>query len=91
MKRFDYQSDRHCSKTCISAIGCCSTFDYQSDRHCSKTGDIRNAAKKRLITSQIDTAPKLGDVMRIYESGDYSYIDEVLVMDESGDITRLKR
>ena len=35
-------------------------FDYQSDRHCSKTPSARNSASCCLITSQIDTAPKLG-------------------------------
>ena len=34
-------------------------FDYQSDRHCSKTYYITTDINIRLITSQIDTAPKL--------------------------------
>ena len=33
-------------------------FDYQSDRHCSKTSICSWASPRRLITSQIDTAPK---------------------------------
>ena len=37
IKEFDYQSDRHCSKTgSPSGLGV-DAFDYQSDRHCSKT------------------------------------------------------
>ena len=34
---FDYQSVRHCSKTCIYAEIVIGKFDYQSVRHCSKT------------------------------------------------------
>ena len=34
---FDYQSERHCSKTKVSACTPKSSFDYQSERHCSKT------------------------------------------------------
>ena len=34
-------------------------FDYQSDRHCSKTLDVAAGDWSSLITSQIDTAPKL--------------------------------
>ena len=37
-------------------------FDYQSDRHCAKTRPQTSNAKFRLITSQIDTAPKLSVV-----------------------------
>ena len=35
-----------------------SGFDYQSDRHCSKTYLRVDGRQLRLITSQIDTAPK---------------------------------
>ena len=34
-------------------------FDYQSDRHCAKTGSAGVFRLLGLITSQIDTAPKL--------------------------------
>ena len=34
---FDYQLDRHCSKTVVSLIKMKRAFDYQLDRHCSKT------------------------------------------------------
>ena len=34
------------------------SFDYQSDRHCSKTSELVFKGVSRLITSQIDTAPK---------------------------------
>ena len=36
-----------------------SLFDYQSNRHCAKTADARGRGPLGLITSQIDTAPKL--------------------------------
>ena len=55
---FDYQSDRHCSKTVSVVSSTCLQFDYQSDRHCSKTWPYAVFAKRSLITSQIDTAPK---------------------------------
>ena len=35
------------------------SFDYQSDRHCAKTFMPYKDPEKSLITSQIDTAPKL--------------------------------
>ena len=35
---FDYQLDRHCSKTSNKKPPPQSEFDYQLDRHCSKTG-----------------------------------------------------
>ena len=35
--RFDYQSVRHCSKTCEWVSMFVNQFDYQSVRHCSKT------------------------------------------------------
>ena len=34
-------------------------FDYQSDRHCTKTIEEVKPKRGSLITSQIDTAPKL--------------------------------
>ena len=34
---FDYQLDRHCSKTVQSKALWAESFDYQLDRHCSKT------------------------------------------------------
>ena len=40
-------------------MGLAIRFDYQSDRHCSKTSVLVTAATTGLITSQIDTAPKL--------------------------------
>ncbi len=36
---FDYQLDRHCSKTSGEARDDGGQFDYQLDRHCSKTAD----------------------------------------------------
>ena len=36
-RRFDYQLDRHCSKTHDMLIAWVDRFDYQLDRHCSKT------------------------------------------------------
>ena len=35
-------------------------FDYQSNRHCAKTPTAVNSDATCLITSQIDTVPKLG-------------------------------
>ena len=61
---FDYQSDRHCAKTPTASPTTCSTFDYQSDRHCAKTCGSRAPTRWRLITSQIDTAPKLRQTCR---------------------------
>ena len=34
---FDYQLDRHCSKTAEAFMPLYRMFDYQLDRHCSKT------------------------------------------------------
>ena len=34
---FDYQLDRHCSKTNVCHYRGGVEFDYQLDRHCSKT------------------------------------------------------
>ena len=39
-KLFDYQLDRHCSKTASDAFKRAGLFDYQLDRHCSKTEEI---------------------------------------------------
>jgi hypothetical protein len=36
--QFDYQSERHCSKTHEAVYRREDGFDYQSERHCSKTG-----------------------------------------------------
>ncbi len=58
-EEFDYQSDRHCAKTYETLSKVRRMFDYQSDRHCAKTADGVLPALGRLITSQIDTAPKL--------------------------------
>ena len=38
MHQFDYQLDRHCSKTGLANDIAFQAFDYQLDRHCSKTG-----------------------------------------------------
>ena len=54
----DYQSDRHCAKTSTWRTCGRSRFDYQSDRHCAKTRGTTTPTSRRLITSQIDTAPK---------------------------------
>ena len=56
---FDYQSDRHCAKTSRRPPGRGPRFDYQSDRHCAKTAQPQADVVQSLITSQIDTAPKL--------------------------------
>ncbi len=48
---FDYQLDRHCSKTGLAISSHRSKFDYQLDRHCSKTLVIVGIGVKRLITS----------------------------------------
>ena len=50
---FDYQSDRHCSKTCALCIAPCRLFDYQSDRHCSKTAG-RAGGRVHLFDYQSD-------------------------------------
>ena len=34
-------------------------FDYQSDQHCAKTNGVDSVTVGSLITSQINTAPKL--------------------------------
>ena len=41
--RCDYQSERHCSKTCELAPPQSTMCDYQSERHCSKTISESNA------------------------------------------------
>ena len=58
---FDYQSERHCSKTRACRLSAGSLFDYQSERHCSKTAVVIDGRDTGLITSQNDTAPKLID------------------------------
>ena len=55
---FDYQSNRHCAKTTDMRSLNMKEFDYQSNRHCAKTQEQRDGPHFRLITSQIDTAPK---------------------------------
>ena len=37
IQEFDYQLDRHCSKTELTPAQRQAWFDYQLDRHCSKT------------------------------------------------------
>ena len=37
LRQFDYQLDRHCSKTAPCDTSVNRMFDYQLDRHCSKT------------------------------------------------------
>ena len=37
LKKFDYQSECHCSKTSVTSWKNPATFDYQSECHCSKT------------------------------------------------------
>ena len=56
---FDYQSNRHCAKTESLGRFCEEAFDYQSNRHCAKTKPYPLGYSLSLITSQIDTAPKL--------------------------------
>ena len=48
---FDYQLDRHCSKTDKYRRVAASGFDYQLDRHCSKTTLFVPSVSKSLITS----------------------------------------
>ena len=48
---FDYQLDRHCSKTRTLATFGGIGFDYQLDRHCSKTRPFTFSALAGLITS----------------------------------------
>ena len=48
---FDYQLDRHCSKTNREAVVLVPLFDYQLDRHCSKTSLGSQPRLERLITS----------------------------------------
>ncbi len=59
---FDYQSERHRSKTRLTNILFHLWFDYQSERHRSKTWAAVRCRHPRLITSQNDTAPKQGRV-----------------------------
>ena len=48
---FDYQLDRHCSKTSFVDCRDESGFDYQLDRHCSKTRVSIEYLNGCLITS----------------------------------------
>ena len=48
---FDYQLDRHCSKTSNKKPPPQSEFDYQLDRHCSKTVALAARQSRSLITS----------------------------------------
>ena len=48
---FDYQLDRHCSKTSNKKPPPQSGFDYQLDRHCSKTLRYFSKFEMSLITS----------------------------------------
>ena len=59
---FDYQSNRHCAKTWELTREAGAWFDYQSDRHCAKTSGRARSGRAGLITSRIDTAPKLSVV-----------------------------
>ena len=47
LSKFDYQLDRHCSKTAVDGIWGPKTFDYQLDRHCSKTETLINMLGRR--------------------------------------------
>ena len=51
MMAFDYQLDRHCSKTQEPRLSSARWFDYQLDRHCSKTLVGDGAGGGGLITS----------------------------------------
>ena len=48
---FDYQLDRHCSKTIRDEMVKTDLFDYQLDRHCSKTEVPPTKNQTSLITS----------------------------------------
>ena len=48
---FDYQLDRHCSKTAWMTVVMMTGFDYQLDRHCSKTRGKDPKERNSLITS----------------------------------------
>ena len=37
---FDYQLDRHCSKTSTRRTSASTSIDYQLNRHCSKTAHL---------------------------------------------------
>ena len=50
---FDYQLDRHCSKTrCVQVLRILA-FDYQLDRHCSKTTEC-HIFSQRQFDYQLD-------------------------------------
>ena len=51
MNEFDYQLDRHCSKTHGEGQKNRHEFDYQLDRHCSKTRRLLAHRLRGLITS----------------------------------------
>ena len=48
---FDYQSDRHCSKTAPPHGEPWAKFDYQSDRHCSKTIGAKSPLQRTAKTN----------------------------------------
>ena len=50
---FDYQLDRHCSKTRGTLHDLVPEFDYQLDRHCSKTNQMC-AVAGRMFDYQLD-------------------------------------
>ena len=56
---FNYQLDRHCSKTIVSVINPFYKFNYQLDRHCSKT---RMATSWRESSNTDATSDKAGYV-----------------------------
>ena len=58
LRKFDYQSVCHCSKTVRPGIPNVPVFDYQSVCHCSKTRISAHRLSICLITSQFVTAPK---------------------------------
>ena len=50
---FNYQLDRHCSKTGSYIVRSMPEFNYQLDRHCSKTV-MTNDKTKPLFNYQLD-------------------------------------
>ena len=50
---FDYQLDRHCSKTAGKEAMKMDVFDYQLDRHCSKT-TLNTGRATRKFDYQLD-------------------------------------
>ena len=59
---FDYQSDRHCSKTYGEITPLRSSLITSQIDTAPKRRAQRGYGRRRLITSQIDTAPKLHDL-----------------------------